>query len=171
MEGSIVAIIGGVLTAGAGLLIDSRRERIRISQSRSLLIDGVCCDLNQAIYLYGRLLREWQETGRLLPATIKELELSSSTYHSNPEWLGLFDELGCSNDIYQYHASTVQLLSQIARKSAELSALDHADKLNSEDGKAVRSDVDVLMSALIQSRSHATGLLKKLEQQNPVKAA
>lgn len=171
MEASIVAVIGSVLTAGAGLLIDSRREKVRIKKSRSLLVEGVCSDLEQAICLYGRLLKEWQQTGRLWPTTIKELQRSSSTYHNNPEWLGLFDELGCSKEIYQYHNSIVQLLAQLAQKYTELSVLDHAERLGSEAGKTVKSDIDVLMSALIQSRRQAKELLQKLQQDTAAQAA
>lgn len=171
MEGSIVAVIGGFLTAGAGLVIDSTRERVRIGQIRSLLKKGVCSDLANAVHLYDKLIQDWQKTGRLWPKTLHELEKSSPTYHSNPEWLGLFDEYACSKELYDYHAESTQLFAQITRQYCELSAIEDAHMPYDKRYEEAKEALNASMTQLIQCRNQAIELLNILYFDKTAKVA
>ena len=48
------AVIGGFLSAGAGVALDFFRERGRQKRARSLLVTAICDDLQHSIGLYDK---------------------------------------------------------------------------------------------------------------------
>lgn len=163
MESGMVVVISGLLTASAGYVIDARRAKARINQSRNLLKTGVCCDLDSAIDLYDRLLHEWQTTGRVAAVTLQELKQSSSTYHNNPEWLGLFDEFGCSREIFRYHSTLAKLSAGIEQHYADLCEMENSCNIDKEKHEQLKTALSVTMERLTQSRQQAKELLNLLE--------
>jgi len=155
-------MLSGLITAGAGLMIDTRRERRRIGEIRSKLKTDLCNDLERAIALYEKLIADWQRHGTLEIKTLEALTKASATYYDNPEWLGLFDELGCSKAVYQYHSGASKQLAAIEREYADLRGMNRYPETEYEQA-CLR--LDDAISMLMESRDQAVALVRRLDPQ------
>ena len=141
MEGAIVAVIGGFIGAGAGLVIDTKRQRARVEKIRTSLKADICCDLKRSVELYDKLLNEWQSADPDWLATLQQLQQSNPTYCTNQEWLGLFDRYGCKIQICDYYADSSQLFDRIEQRYTELhSVIEGGDSSASEQAKLALND-------------------------------
>jgi hypothetical protein len=162
MDNSVVLMLSGLITAGAGLMVDTRRERRRLGEIRSKLKSDLCNDLERAIALYEKLVADWQRHGTLEIKTLEALTKAGATYYDNPEWLGLFDELGCSKAVYQYHSSASRQLASIEHEYADLRGMNRYPEVEYEQA---RSRLDEAISMLLESRDQAVALVNTLEPQ------
>jgi len=120
METAIVTVISSVIVAGAGLVLDTRRQKARIKEVRSFLKADIGFDLERSIGLYDKLLKEWQLSDPDWLATLQQLQDSNPTYCLNQEWMGLFDRLGSKIQICDYYASSSELFDRIRQLYTEL---------------------------------------------------
>ena len=169
MDGVIVAVIGSFIGAGAGFVIDTKRQKSRLEKITSSLKVDISCDLERSVELYDRLLKEWQTADPAWLASLQLLRSSNPTYCSNQEWLGLFDRYGCKIQICDYYAASSQLFDRIDELYADLhSVIDGGVETPAFD--QAKTALNIAISQLSDCRTQAEELLQALNIET-VKAA
>lgn len=161
MEAAIVTVIGGVIVAGTGLLLDTRRQKARINEVRSFLKADISFDLERSIGLYDKLLKEWQLSDPDWLATLQQLQDSNPTYCKNQEWMGLFDRLGSKIQVCDYYASSSELFDRIGQLYTELHSVieSNGDQAVFEPSKTALNDA---IAELSGCREQALELLQAI---------
>ena len=103
-------ILGGLLSAGTGVVIDYFREKNKQKSARNLLITAICDDLNNSVQLYNQINTEWLERKMIIFQTIRELKLSREVYQNNKDWIVIFEDGEIRKQIFYYYAKSSHLL-------------------------------------------------------------
>jgi len=161
MEAAIVAVIGGVIVAGAGLVLDTQRQKARIKEVRSSLTADIGFDLKRSLSLYDKLLKEWQLSDPDWLVTLQQLQASNPTYCTNQEWMGLFDQLSSKIQVCDYYASSSELFDRIEQLYMKLhSAIEgDVDQAIFESAKTALNDA---IAQIGECREQALELLQAL---------
>lgn len=117
------AVIGGFLSAGAGVALDFFRERGRQKRTRSLLVTAICDDLQHSIGLYDKVLQDWLEKKTIYFSTLNEIRESRQTYQNNKDWIHIFEDSDLRRSIFRYYlqsADSINLLEYNQRRKYEI---------------------------------------------------
>lgn len=109
----IGAIIGGILSAGAGAVIEAFREKRKEDRARRLLTTAICDDLNHSVGLYDKLAEDWQKEKIIFFTTINELRDSRQTYINNKDWINIFDDGDLRRSIFTYYLQSADCMTQL----------------------------------------------------------
>ncbi len=161
MDGGLVAVIGSFIGAGAGFVIDTKRQKGRIEKITSSLKTDISCDLERSIELYDKLLNEWLTTDPAWLATLQQLRSANPTYCSNQEWLGLFDRYGCKIQICDYYADSSQLFDRVEQLYADLHFVIDGGFESGEFERA-KAALNTAIYQLSDYRTQALALLQAL---------
>jgi len=169
MEVAFMAVIGGLVSASAGLAIDSQRHKRRIRQMEARLVDDMACDLARAINAYDEIIEGWSEFGVMDQQSLANLHASFATFLHNRECLGVFDEIGLSKAMFHYHQNSIELLMSLEEK---LGHLAEACLAHDEQRKLViKTEIDGDLRGLELARDEALSLFQQLEQVRGPQAA
>jgi hypothetical protein len=72
----IAALLGGLLAAGTGWLIERQRRKAQIGQLRRVLTRAMCDDLSHCLQIYDKITEEWNKTKTVWFVTLNELRES-----------------------------------------------------------------------------------------------
>jgi hypothetical protein len=103
MNEIIAALIGGILAAGTGWLLERQREKTRLDQARKLLTRAICDDLTHSLQLYDKVAEEWEKTKTIWFATTNELKESRQPYVNSKDWIAVFDDEDLRRKIFRYY--------------------------------------------------------------------
>ena len=113
MEQIVAAVIGGLLAAGAGVLLQSTQERKRIKGLKQSLVRAIQDDLSLAVTLYDKIIDEWDKSQIVWFNTVNELLESRLTVINNRDYLVLFDDDDFRLKVFKYYNKSFQQLSTL----------------------------------------------------------
>ncbi|HOO52234.1 MAG TPA: hypothetical protein PLK94_13180 [Alphaproteobacteria bacterium] len=111
MNQIISTLIGGMLAASTGWLLQTRSEHARIKRLKQLLLIGITDDLKLSIELYGRVIDEWEKSKTVWYTTISELRESRQIYVKNRDWMALIDDEILRQGIFKYYNMSSNYIS------------------------------------------------------------
>ena len=123
MNEIIAAIVGGMLAAGTGWLLERRREAARLTQARKFLTRAICDDLSHSLQLYEKVAEEWEKTKTVWFATTNELKESRQPYLNSKDWVAVFDDEELRRKIFRYYlqsADRINVLEYQQRRKYEI---------------------------------------------------
>ncbi len=164
MDAAVVLVVGGFVTASAGLVFDTQREKHRVANLRDTLSRDMGSDLARAIAAYDGVALQWQEYQTIDAAGLRELGLSVSTFLDNQEWLGVFDECGLSRAIFKYFEDCIEL----QRRLVENRDMWTTSRIMIAKGEApcelVKADIELTMRHVTKLCSEAIDLQQQLTE-------
>lgn len=164
MDAAMVLVVGGFVTASAGLVFDTQREKHRVAKLRDTLSQDMGSDLARAIAAYDGVVMHWQDHQSIDATGLRELGLSVSTFLGNQEWLGVFDELGLSPAIFKYFEGCIEL----QRRLVENRDMWTTSRILMAKGEApcelAKADIELTMRYVTKLRSEAVDLQQQLTE-------
>lgn len=107
------SIVGGLLAAGAGVLLDRRRELRQQERGRKLLITAICDDLQHSVEIYDRIQNDWLEQKIVHFSLLNELKESRQAYHNNKDWIVIFENSELRREIFEYYLQSSQSINSL----------------------------------------------------------
>ncbi len=109
----IAAVIGGLLAAGAGVLLQNIQEKSRVKRLKQSLVRAIQDDLGLALVLYEKIIDEWDKSQIVWFNTVNELLESRLTVINNRDYLVLFDDDDFRLKVFKYYNNSFQQLSAL----------------------------------------------------------
>ena len=113
MSQIIAAVIGGLLAAGVGVLLQNRQEINRLKRLKLGLVRAIQDDLNLALTLFDKIIDEWDKSQIVWFNTVNELLESRLTVINNRDNLVLFDDDVFRLKVFKYYNNSFQHLSTL----------------------------------------------------------
>lgn len=107
----IAAILGGILSAGAGVVLDVFREKTKLQKTRELLTIAICDDLQHSMPLYEKIMYDWMQHKTIYFTNLNELKESRQTYLNNKDWIHIFEDSRLRRDIFRYYLQSSECIN------------------------------------------------------------
>lgn len=109
----LASVIGGLLAAGTGWLLDWQRQLAIMRRARQLFVTGILDDLQHSLTLYDKIEDEWEKTKTVWFSTLNELRESRQTYITHKDSVLLLDSPDIRKRLFRYYLKTNELVSQL----------------------------------------------------------
>ncbi len=109
----IAAIVGGLLAGGTGWFISYSKDCRDFKRKADFFTEVIKDDLNKAMRLYKKLVKEWEKDSIISFDTLGELAASREIYNKNKEWLFIYPE-SIRNNIWDYYYQSGVLTDYIS---------------------------------------------------------
>ena len=109
----LASVIGGLLAAGTGWLLDWQRQRAAMKRAKQLFLVGIVDDLQHSLTLYDKIDDEWDKTKTVWFSTLNELRESRQTYLAHKDSVLLIDNADIRKRLFRYYLKTNELINQL----------------------------------------------------------
>lgn len=118
------SVIGGLLAAGAGVMLDSFRENRQQKRGRNLLVTAICDDLDHSLKVYDSIQTTWLEFKFVQFSLLNELKESRQPYHNNKDWVVIFEDPELRRDVFRYYLQSSQSINSLEYNQNRKYAID-----------------------------------------------
>jgi uncharacterized protein YdhG (YjbR/CyaY superfamily) len=109
----LASVVGGLLAAGTGWLLDWQRQRAALRRHKVLFVTGILDDLQHSLTLYDKIEDEWEKTKVVWFSTLNELRESRQTYLSHKDTVVLIENADTRKRLFRYYLKTNELVNQL----------------------------------------------------------
>lgn len=109
----LASVIGGLLAAGTGWLLDWQRQRAFLRRTKQLFLTGILDDLHHSLTLYDTIQDEWEKSKTVWFSSLNELRESRQTYVTHKDSVVLIDSPDARKRLFRYYLKTNELVNQL----------------------------------------------------------
>ncbi len=114
------SVVGGILAAGTGWLLDWQRQRAGLRRTKQLFITGILDDLHHSLTLYDTIQDEWEKSRTVWFSSRNELRESRQTYVTHNDSVVLIESADARKRIFRYYLKTNELVNQLEYQQQRL---------------------------------------------------
>lgn len=116
----VASVIGGLLAAGTGWLLDWQRQRAILQRHTVLFLTGIIDDLQHSLTLYDKIEEEWEKTKTVWFSTLNELRESRQTYFAHKDLIVLINNADTRKRLFRYYLKTNELVNSLEYQQQRL---------------------------------------------------
>jgi hypothetical protein len=124
----IGAVVGGFLAAGAGLLVEYRKNVSREKKLRALFKTAIIDDLKNSLNLYEKIQEEWSKSNLIWFVTLDEIRKSRRIYEKFYEHILLFKSEDLRQKVFKYYQKSETLIASLGELQKEKYRVDNERK-------------------------------------------